>query len=427
MNNMHLKAVIFSIADVVLPLTSNTQPQELKSRIDSELHRLFAFLSSKEIKVIFLTNNNRNVRTHEGVVTLDEYLRNKFPESVHFCRELNRDIPAKQTGKAIDFIMATLGLKRNEMIYVGRSEEDLQAATNGNTLFINATWYEPVTDYGFQFSEPKEIARFIDVFCLREQLWGWQGHFNEDVHYYALAPFSTYVAEFTMYSANARALAKLSIGSPEFWIRYLGASIYFSGLSEGASFITTYVGHNAEDPYKLADIMEHDLKGLAVSFKGKYLKDLFLRHTTAIKSQQARIDRQGVKITSQINTVNLNPSPIKNLTTGERYVNKPTLRGKKILVIDDFCTEGNAHETARMYLKAAGANVINISWLKFINRDVAICEPTCRVRPWEANTLDADDINYVGTIGYAENVARGGAPQELSEKIHQYDDWDWPE
>ncbi len=162
---MHLKAVIFSIADVVLPLTSNTQPQELKSRIDSELHRLFAFLSSKEIKVIFLTNNNRNVRTHEGVVTLDEYLRNKFPESVHFCRELNRDIPAKQTGKAIDFIMATLGLKRNEMIYVGRSEEDLQAATNGNTLFINATWYEPVTDYGFQFSEPKEIARFIDVFA----------------------------------------------------------------------------------------------------------------------------------------------------------------------------------------------------------------------------------------------------------------------
>ncbi|EGE0199460.1 HAD family hydrolase, partial [Escherichia coli] len=256
MNNMYLKAVIFSIADVVLPLTSNTQPQELKSRIDSELRKLFAFLSSKGIKVIFLTNKNRNVRTHDGIVTLDEYLKRKFPESIHFCRELDNNIPAKQTGKAIDFIMAALELKRNEMIYVGRSQEDLQAATNGNTLFINATWYEPVTEYGFQFSEPKEIARFIDVFCLREQLWGWQGHFNEDVHYYALAPFSTYVPEFTMYSANARDLAKLSVGSPDFWIRYLGASIYFSGLSEGASFITTYVGHNAEDPYKLANIME---------------------------------------------------------------------------------------------------------------------------------------------------------------------------
>ncbi|MCV5592179.1 phosphoribosyltransferase, partial [Escherichia coli] len=78
-------------------------------------------------------------------------------------------------------------------------------------------------------------------------------------------------------------------------------------------------------------------------------------------SQQARIAKQEVNITSQINTVNLNPAPIKNLITGERYTNPPKLKGKKILVIDDFCTEGNAHETARMYLKAAGANVINIS------------------------------------------------------------------
>ncbi len=96
---MHLKAVIFSIADVVLPLTSNTQPQELKSRIDSELHRLFAFLSSKEIKVIFLTNNNRNVRTHEGVVTLDEYLRNKFPESVHFVANSTATYQQSKQGK----------------------------------------------------------------------------------------------------------------------------------------------------------------------------------------------------------------------------------------------------------------------------------------------------------------------------------------
>lgn len=424
---MHLKAVIFSIADVVLPTTSNPKSQELKSRMDSELKKLFAFLLSKDIKVLFLTNNNRNVRTSSGNVTLDEYLKRKFPNSVHYCRELNNEIPAKQTGKAIDFIMSDLDVKRNELIYVGRSEEDLQAATNGKTLFINATWYEPVTEYGFQFAEPKEIARFIDVFCLREELWGWQGHFNDDVHYYALAPFSTYKPEFTMYSANARDLAKLEIGSPDFWIRYLGASIYFSGLSEGASFITTYVGHNAHDPYKLANIMEHDLKGLAVSFKGKYLKDLFVRHTTAVKSQQARIDNRQVKITSQTNTVNLNPSPIKNLNTGERYVNKPLLRGKKILVIDDFCTEGNAHETARMYLKAAGAKVINISWLKFINRDVAVCEPNCRIRPWDRNNLTHENINHVGNISYSANLARGGAPQILTEKIQQYDRWDWPQ
>lgn len=423
---MHLKAVIFSLADVLLPTTSNPQSRELKSKIDAELRKLFDFLNSKNITVIFLTNQNWNIRTSKGIVPFDAYLKASIPNSIHFCRELNNKIPAKQTGKAIDFIMNELNLKRNEMIYVGRSEEDLQAATNGHVLFINATWYQTVNDYGFQFSEPKEIARFIDVFCLREQLWGWEGHFNNDIHYYALAPFSTYKAEFTMYSANARDLAKLSIGSPDFWIRYLGASIYFSGLSEDASFITTYVGHNADSPYKLANIMEHDLKGLAVSFKGKYLKDLFVRHTTALKSQQARIDNQRVKITSQINTVNLNPSPIKNLTTGDRYTNRPNLRGKKILVIDDFCTEGNAHETARMYLKAAGAKVINISWLKFINRDVAICEPTCRISPWEPNRLNSNNINYIGSISYADNLAPGSAPQELTLNIQKYENWQWP-
>ncbi len=182
---MHLKAVIFSIADVVLPTTSNPQSQQLKSRIDVELRKLFAFLLSKNIKVLFLTNNNRNVRTNNGNIALDDYLMQQFPNSIHYCRELNNEIPAKQTGRATDFIMNDLDINRNEIIYVGRSEEDLQAATNGKTLFINATWYQPVTEYGFQFSEPKEIARFIDVFCLREELWGWQGHLNQDVHYYA--------------------------------------------------------------------------------------------------------------------------------------------------------------------------------------------------------------------------------------------------
>ncbi|MNR57200.1 hypothetical protein D3C85_1779260 [compost metagenome] len=80
-----------------------------------------------------------------------------------------------------------------------------------------------------------------------------------------------------------------------------------------------------------------------------------------------------------------------------------------------------------MYLKAAGAEVISISWLKFINRDVAICEPNCRIRPWERNNLTAENINYIGTIGYAANLSPGSAPQELTEKIQHYDNWEWPD
>jgi hypothetical protein len=370
---MLLKAVVFSVSDVVLPKRTNPHSDEIKSVMGREFKKLLKFLNAKKIHVIFLTNNNGTVHKDNEQIPLNEFLAERYPFSKHYCRALNTEIPAKQSGRAIDFIMNDLNLERNEIIYVGRSDEDLQAATNGKVLFLNATWFEPVNDYGFLFSSPKEIARFIDIFCLRETAWGWQGDLNH-AHYYALAPFSTYVADFSFYSENARSLAKLSIGTPEFWIRFLAASIYFSGLSQGAKYITTYVGHSSDDPYKLGGIMEHDLKGLAVAFKGKYLKDLFVRHTTAPKSQNVRRQGGDVSITSQINSVHLNPSPIKNLNTGERYVNPPSLRGARVLVIDDFCTEGNAHETARMYLNAAGAEVLSISWLKTINRDVTVFE-----------------------------------------------------
>ncbi|TKI07545.1 hypothetical protein [Martelella alba] len=422
---MLLKAVIFSVSDVVLPTRSNPHSNEIKRTISKEFRKLLDFLESKNIHIIFLTNNNGTVFSDDEQIPLNEFLTQRHPNAKHYCRALNPGLPAKQSGRAIDFIMNDLNLERNKMIYVGRSDEDLQAATNGKVLFLNATWFKPVNEYGFLFSSPKEIARFIDIFCLRETAWGWQGNLN-NAHYYALAPFSTYLADFSFYSENARSLSKLSIGTPDFWIRYLAASIFFSGLSNGAKYITTYVGHSSNNPYKLGGIMEHDLKGLAVAFKGKYLKDLFIRHTSADKSQNVRRQGGDVSITSQINTIHLNPAPIKNLNTGEHYVNPPNLRGAKVLVIDDFCTEGNAHETARMYLNAAGAEVVSISWLKTINRDVTVFEPNKRLAPWKPNTFSVEQVTPIGSIGYRTNLSGSEAPQELTTKIQRYDDWDWP-
>ena len=224
---MLLKAVIFSISDVVLPTSSNPHSNEIKTTIGREFSKLLKFLEAKKIHVIFLTNNNGIVTTKETKLPLNEFLAQRHPNAKHYCRALNPEIPAKQSGRAIDFIMKDLNLERNEIIYVGRSDEDLQAATNGKVLFLNATWFEPVNDYGFLFSSPKEIARFIDIFCIRETAWGWSGDFDK-AHYYALAPFSTYLEDFSFYSENARSLAKLSIGTPDFWIRYIAPRIFLS-------------------------------------------------------------------------------------------------------------------------------------------------------------------------------------------------------
>ena len=45
------------------------------------------------------------------------------------------------------------------------------SAVNGGLLFLNACWYNKSVEYGFQFSEPKELAKFFDVFCFREHWW----------------------------------------------------------------------------------------------------------------------------------------------------------------------------------------------------------------------------------------------------------------
>ncbi|VTT26653.1 Uncharacterised protein [Klebsiella pneumoniae] len=424
---MLLKAVIFSIRDVILPRAGNNTSKDLVRQVNSELTKLFNYLESKGIQVIFSTNVNRPVNKSDGsVTTLDNFLKNSLPNSKHYCSEINPEIPRKQTGQAIDYILNDLNLNKNEVIYIGRSEEDLRAATNGKVLFLNATWYEPVNDYGFLFSSAKEIAKFIDVFCMREHCWGWTG-VSGSAKYYALAPFSTYKEDFRFYSENARNQAKLALGSSDFWFKYLASSIYFSGLSDGASFITTYVGHNETAPYKLGGIMETELRGLAVCFRGKFLKDLFIRHTTADKSQHLRQRGGEVAITNQFNTVKINPYPIKNLKTGSRYVSPPKLKNKTIIVIDDFCTEGNAHETARIYLESLGANVISISWLKTINTDVKIYHSKKRLNPYETNTLQQTDLELSNILSYRANLIGSDASDELNNKIRQYDHWDWPQ
>lgn len=423
---MLLKAVIFSISDVILPRTDNAADKELKRSVHENLSKLFTFLESKGITIIFSTNRNRRVVKGDGSsMTLDAYLMHNFPGARHYCSELNAAIPSKQTGGAIRYILSDLNLNKNEVIYVGRSLEDLQAATNGNLLFLNATWYEPVNDYGFLFASPKDIARFIDVFCLREHCWGWQGE-SGSAKYYALAPFSTYKEDFRFYSQDARHQAKLAIGSSDFWFKYLASSIYFSGVSDGASFITTYVGHSHADPYKLGSIMETELRGLAVCFRGKFLKDLFHRHTTADKSQHLRQAGASVAITNQINSVHVTRLPVRNPKNGTHYVNPPNLRNKRVIVIDDFCTEGNAHETARLYLESLGAEVISISWLKTINTDVKIYRTLKALSPFKVNTFSSADLKLQAVLRYRENLVTSDASDELSEKIREYNTWSWP-
>src|SRR3546814_9839346 len=75
-----------------------------------------------------------------------------------------------------------------------------------------------------------------------------------------------------------------------------------------------------------------------------------------------------------LNTIRLNPAPVRGVG-GKPYKSPPARGGKRILVVDDICTEGNSFEAARAYLRAAGAQAVCVSWLKTINTDYRAVSP----------------------------------------------------
>ena len=81
----------------------------------------------------------------------------------------------------------------------------------------DATWYEKQIDYGFPFDRPKEVARFIDVFCRREHHLVLR-HRGPGFRVYALAPYSTiidsYKKDFRVPSSIKKRRGKVRLSGP---------------------------------------------------------------------------------------------------------------------------------------------------------------------------------------------------------------------
>ncbi|CAM5766356.1 hypothetical protein LMIY3S_01795 [Labrys miyagiensis] len=330
-------------------------------------------------------------------------------------------MPFKPTAAAMEFILTKHNWKPHEAMYVGNTPEDMRTARNGKLLFLNALWHGIDNPYGFQFESPKDIARFIDCFCPGIDDWFWALE-EKDLRVYSLAPFttmSTKYEEAKEYSRHARDTAKLIGGDPIFWGRLLSAAVYLSGLSEEISYITSYPGHS---PKSAPPVVNGALRILGDSMRNNFIPDLIVRHSEAEKSQALRQARKPVEVRNQINTICLNPQPTKN-SGGALYASSPLRAGKTVLVVDDFCTEGNAFEAARTYISATGASTICLAWLKTISSDYGEVSPLPKVRPYGPNTLDKEP-NRVGHW-YSKHIRNSDAAEQLAHSFERYNNWNW--
>lgn len=406
-----IKGVILSVEDILVP------QGKVDTLIFSEVEKLIKYFKTKNIEFVIFTNRAWTIGAEKK--PLEDVLRKHWGDFKYFCRAKDRSVPGKPKAEATKYVLDAMGWTNTETLYIGASENDMQTAVNGELLFLRATWWAHKTDYGFEFSTPKDIARFIDSFCLRDHLWCHEIH-DGDFNFYALAPFSTMKEEYTLYSEDARAAAKHGLGHPDFWTGALISSLYFSGIHKEINYVSVYPGHKAGYGN---NIMDNAISIFGKCFRKNYIPDLILRHTTSTKSQKARNDGVSIDHCNQLNTICLNPQPHRNANT--LYKKPPLTNGKKVLLIDDITTRGYSFESARAFIEKAGAKVIMVSWLKTINTDIYTLDALPDFNPYEKNHFNNVPLGKVHS--YKDNIVDILAPGELNRLFSAYRNWEWPE
>lgn len=412
---MALRAVIFGLRNVVLKV-GNLDPF-----IVQELRKLFNFLRAKNIEPILLGNDDWVLKdTDTGQTSqIDDHLLEIYgPHRLYITKRMG--LPEKPKKDAVDHILQQHNLSNEQVIYVGNTPMDFRTAINSNLLFLNETWETQQVSYGFTFSTPKEVGRFINAFALKEHPWFYAID-RPGLEYRSLAPFSTFAADYEVYSSAARMAAKSATSERHFFLNSLIASIYFSGLIPKIDYIACVPGHNQGygNP-----AMNDVLDTMAKCFRKSYLPDLIIRYTGAPSSRELRIQRSTPSPLTQLNTICLTATPLRGLN-GKRYKNPLNLHDKTVLLFDDFCTAGYSLEAARLFLRQAGARVIEVSWLKTINTGYNQIEIKRDFDPYRHQQFEPTDIS-IRHSSYREYIVDPAAPKELTAAYNQYRNWNFP-
>jgi len=411
-----LKGAIFSLHDVLV------KQGTVDGALFNETIRLLAYLKGRGVEPVFISNHDWTVTTEGSEKPLRTLLEEQLGPVSYFIA--GRDgMDYKPRAAATAFILQNKGWQPHEVIYVGNTTDDMKTAANGRLMFLNAMWHGVASPYGFQFDSPLDVARFVDCLCLGLTDWFWKLE-SAALRVYAMAPFTTMSSRYAQahaYSENARATSKHGTGDASFWGRLLVARVYFAGLADQFDYITAYPGHAPDSkPTVIADA----LNILGQSLRKSYLPDLVIRHTKAIKSQTARAAGGSVGLDNQLNTILLNPAPLRGVG-GKAYKSPPIRSGKTVLLVDDICTEGNSFEAGRAYIGATGANVICLSWLKTINSDYRAISPAyARFNPYQV--LNFPTPIPTQTHWYSSAITSPAAPTDLADVYTRYFQWAWP-
>lgn len=305
----------------------------------------------------------------------------------------------KPGGTLVAAFCREYGFAPHEILVIGKDQRSVLEALNGCAIGFHAGWCGRTSKYGIHIETQDEFLEYLDLFFLKKALWyatyDSSDELGREVVLKTLIDgngagsqslksnlYDTLKKKQEVYT-NGASLSK-------FMMTHMIASAYLDGLfsvDRNQIVVQIYPGHlptsqppvliqQTIDSFKLFRVKPATVSG------GEYGLQ---RWRVAAQSHKKRMEghRDEVAFQNQMSTV--------------RLAAKTQVRGKRVIVLDDFHTDGFSLEAARNIYLAAGADTVTLLAFGKYGFKITEAVPKRRnlVKPYEEKSYSDDDFEIV--------------------------------
>ncbi len=365
---MSIKGIVFDVSGTLLTTTAPPWPRSTNVP-QAGVEAMLDELKAMGLTIIAASNDPVWTQLHaSGLLTRIDHLV-----------ERNDVGKAKPSTLWAEKFREVSGFEPHELFYVGDSDHDIYTASWGPMMYAHAEWAGEAGQYGLRAPSPTWVVNVVRHIFRKEHPWYWtldvMDAAGRPVHAMTLidadgagVPFARQALLNLLKDDVNSGIGGTPMSLREFVMLHMLASVYHSNLFGGSQYWTTYPGHTGTPNA----IMGNFLNVAAKLSRSKYVDDLLIRYTVAKQSRHARAESNTEALRNQLET----------MVVGEEYRRK--IRGKRVLLLDNFLTWGYSTESGRTLLLAAGAAEVVVACVsKYGPRINVISPPNAAWDPFE--------------------------------------------
>jgi hypothetical protein len=354
-----LRAVIFDYSTLLVPADNAVLVADLRTMLET--------LKGFGLKIVVFSTYGKAINK--------ELARRGMPPCDLFVCSANLGGAKKGAVVWTSYTAEQLGIRPNQLLYIGDGDLDWRTALNGGVLYLGAKWSQEAEaeQRGLLALTPERVVRFATHFLLQPARFEYSLDIGDvglrlrsllsanarlpatNPATFSLQDVLTYRIPVTVRRVNAR----------DYLMLHAVSSLYLEGLVPPQAVFAVYpsstFGKRSGPILEYMDLLKRYLR---INARDDLLvRGAQARDTSRIRAEaNKRHEHAVVSFTEQTNSVYVNAA------------RRTLIQGKTVIVCDDFTTSGMSLEWARNLLLAAGAGeVILLTIGKYSSRHTVYC------------------------------------------------------